>query len=117
MICATIAIDLVYNAVNVFISSELPIDQQGIAGSMAHALIRFSDTLLLGVAKAVTPESLDADDAANYRGAFWLQVACGVGALCIISIYVRIGKAEATEDVDDTDILLGSEHQEQPFLV
>jgi hypothetical protein len=117
MISATMAIDLVYNVVNVFLSSELPIDQQGIAGSMAHALVRFSDTLLLGVAKAVTPEALDTNDRASYRGAFWLQVACGVGALLIISAYVKIGKAEAIEEMDSTDILLSSEHQERSSLV
>ena len=117
MICATIAIDLVYNVVNVFLSSELPIDQQGIAGSIAHAVVRFSDTLLLGVAKAVTPEALVTNDRASYRGAFWLQVTCGIGALLIISLYVRIGKAEAIEDTSSADILLGSEHQERPSLV
>jgi MFS family permease len=117
MICATMAIDLVYSVVNVFLSSELPTDQQGIAGSMAHALVRFSDTLLLGVAKAVTPEALDVKDRASYSGAFWLQVACGVGALLVICAYVRIGKAEAIEEMDSADILLSSEHQERASLV
>jgi MFS family permease len=117
MICATTAIDLVNSVVNVFLSSELPIDQQGIAGSLAHALVRFSDTLLLGVAKAITPEALDANDRASYRGAFWLQVACGVGALLIVLIYVRIGKAEANEDVDSGDIPLGGKYEELSLLV
>jgi hypothetical protein len=117
MICATTAIDLVYSVVNVFLSSELPTDQQGMAGSLAHALVRFSDTLMLGVAKAITPEALDTNDRASYRGAFWLQVACGVGALLIVLIYVRIGKAEANENIDGRDILVGSECQELSLLV
>jgi MFS family permease len=117
MVCATTAIDLVYSVVNVFLSSELPTDQQGMAGSLAHALVRFSDTLMLGVAKAITPEALDTNDRASYRGAFWLQVACGVGALLIVLIYVRIGKAEANENIDGRDILVGSECQELSLLV
>jgi hypothetical protein len=80
-------------------------------------VVRFSDTLLLGVAKAVTPEALVTNDRASYRGAFWLQVTCGIGALLIISLYVRIGKAEAIENTSSADISLGSEHQERPSLV
>jgi hypothetical protein len=63
-------------------------------------LVRFSDTLLLGVARAVTTDGLDTNNRASYRSAFWLQVACGVGALCIVLLYVRIGKAEANEEVE-----------------
>lgn len=112
MLCATTAIDLVCSVVNVFLSSELSEDQQGIAGSLAHALVRFSDTLLLGVARAVTADELGANDRANYRGAFWLQVACGVGALCIVLLYVRIGKAEANEEVEGGDKMLDDDDQE-----
>jgi hypothetical protein len=72
---------------------------------------------MLGVAKAITPEALDANDRASYMGAFWLQVACGVGALLIVLIYVRIGKAEANEDVDSGDIPLGGKYQELLLLV
>jgi predicted MFS family arabinose efflux permease len=112
MICATTAIDLVYSVVNVFLSSELSEDQQGMAGSLAHALVRFSDTLLLGVARGVTADGLDTNDRASYRGAFWLQVACEVGALCIVLLYVRIGKAGADEEVKGDEKMLDDEYQE-----
>jgi len=53
MICATVAIDLVYSVVNVFLSSNLPEHQQGLAGSLAHALVQFSGALFLALAKVV----------------------------------------------------------------
>jgi hypothetical protein len=107
-----VGIDLVYSVVNVFLSSELSEDQQGMAGSLAHALVRFSDTLLLGVARGVTADGLDTNDRASYRGAFWLQVACEVGALCIVLLYVRIGKAGADEEVKGDEKMLDDEYQE-----
>jgi MFS family permease len=94
MVCATIAIDLVYSVVNVFLSSNLPEHQQGLAGSLAHALVQFSGALFLALAKVVMTSTSTLGDTRDYTNAFWLQLICGMVALMIFSVYVRVDKAK-----------------------
>jgi len=94
MICATIAIDLVYSVVNVFLSSNLPEHQQGLAGSLAHALVQFSGALFIAMAKAVMTGTSTRGDARDYTNAFWLQFVSGIVALMIFAAFVRVGKAK-----------------------
>ena len=93
MICSTIAIDLIVNVVNVFLSSKLPKHQQGLAGGLAHVMMQFSIAFFLGVARIVATCTLDQGEAQSYKNVFWLQFACGVAALVIFLVFVRIDKA------------------------
>jgi len=94
MIFATIAIDLVYSVINVFLSSNLPEHQQGLAGSLAHALVQFSGALFLALAKFVMTSTSSEEDLEDYTNAFWLQFFSGIAALMIFSIFVRVDKAK-----------------------
>lgn len=96
MICATIAIDLVFSVVNVFLSSSLPENQQGIAGSLAHALVQFSGALFLASADVLVSGSAALGGPKVYQNAFWLQCVCGALAAIVFMVFVRIGMA--TED-------------------
>jgi MFS family permease len=94
MVCATIAIDLVYSVVNVFLSSNLPEHQQGLAGSLAHALVQFSGALFLALAKFIMTSTSSKGDAKDYTNVFWLQFFSGIAAFMIFSIFVRVDKAK-----------------------
>lgn len=107
MICATVAIDLLVNVVNVFLTSKLPHNQQGLAGAMAHVLMQFSMALLLGVARIVAVHSSKLEEEQNYKDVFWLQFACGAAALVVFSAFVRIEKAEGCQNPSESMQSLG----------
>ena len=94
MICATLAIDLVFTVANVFFSSAFPADQQGLAGSLASVLVQLSIALLLGVADIVATISKKGQ-AQRYKNVFWFECTCGVSALLVFAFFVRIGSAKA----------------------
>lgn len=97
MICATIAIDLIVNVANVFLSSKLQRHQQGLAGGLAHVTMQFSIAFFLGVARNVATYTADQGEAQSYKNVFWLQFACGAAALVIFLLFVRIDKAKCDQ--------------------
>lgn len=99
MMCSTVAIDLIVNVVNVFLSSKLPKHQQGLAGGLAHVMMQFSIAFFLGVARIVATYTLDRGEAQSYKNVFWLQFACGAAALVIFLAFVRIDKAQCDETI------------------
>ena len=110
MVCATIAIDLVYSVVNVFLSSNLPEHQQGLAGSLAHALVQFSGALFLALAKVVMTSTSTQGDTRDYTNAFWLQLSCGIVALIIFSAFVRVDRASEDESFGEAGSLDDRSH-------
>jgi len=97
MICATIAIDLIVTVVSVFLSTQLPEHQQGLAGGLAHVLMQFSVAFLLGLAKMIQTYTSDQGEAQSYKNCFWLQFGCGVATLITFAGFVRIRRADGSE--------------------
>ena len=61
MICATLAIDLIFSVTNIFLSSILPARVQGFAGGLANALLQLSIAILLGFSDVIAAMT-------SYRG-------------------------------------------------
>ncbi|KAH9843407.1 putative MFS-type transporter, partial [Teratosphaeria destructans] len=103
MICATIAIDLIYNVANIFFSTTLPARQQGLAGALSSVLLQLSIAVFLAFADVVVSNTTFRGLKQSYKNAFWFEMACGGTALIIFMGFVRIGRAESDLTADEKE--------------
>ncbi|KAK5121039.1 hypothetical protein LTR85_005823 [Meristemomyces frigidus] len=112
MICATIAIDLIFNVANIFFSTALPARQQGLAGALSNVILQLSIALLLGFADIVATATADRGQRQSYKNAFWFSLACGAAALVIFTTFVRIDSAKSDLTADEKEAQKAFEAQE-----
>lgn len=93
MICQTLSIEFVFNMTSVFLSTSLPTDRQGLAGSLGEGFLQLSVSTFLGLAGIVTQHNGSGKAKEIYQRAFWFEMACGACALVVALAFVRIGKA------------------------
>jgi hypothetical protein len=103
MICATLAIDLVFNIANIVFSTALPARQQGLAGALSNVLQQLSIALLLGFAEVVTTETSYQGEQQSYKNVFWFELACGAAALVTSVGFVRIESAKSDFTADEKE--------------
>ncbi|KAK4902241.1 hypothetical protein LTR27_001144 [Elasticomyces elasticus] len=103
MICATVAVDLIFNVANIFLSTSMPARQQGLAGALANVIPQFAIALLLGFADILVSETADQGQQQSYKNAFWLNLACGSTALTIFMAFVRIDRATSDYTADEKE--------------
>lgn len=102
MICATIGIDVTFNVANIFITTNLPKKEQGLAGALIMLLMHFGIAVCLGFADIVNIETLPhLGPKKSYQAVFWFEVACAATALVILVLFVRVKKAESSLTVDE----------------
>ena len=87
MICATIAIDLIFNVANIFLSTSLPARQQGLAGALSNVIPQFAIALFLGFADITVTGTASQGRRQSYKNAFWLEMACSAAALVIFMAF------------------------------
>ncbi|GAD97380.1 hypothetical protein MGG_07366 [Paecilomyces variotii No. 5] len=95
MVSATIGIDIMYNVTNVFITSNVPREQQGIAGAYINALFPLGMSFFLGVADNVASATAHLGLERSYKSAFFLGVGLSAASTLLIVVGVRIGKAKS----------------------
>lgn len=112
MVCATIAVDLVFNVANIFFSTQLPARKQGLAGGLANVLFHLSVALLLGFTDVVVSYTAYQGERQSYKNAFWFELACGGAALIIFMAFVRIHRAKSDLTADEREALKAQEQQD-----
>lgn len=107
MLCATIGIDINFNVANVFISTSLPVSQQGLAGSLIQAVLEIGFALGLAFADIVSIQTTLREPASQgelqsfrpaYINVFWLEFAFAVAGSAIAAAFVRIGKQDSKDE-------------------
>ncbi len=102
MCCATIGIDLTFNVANIFMTSSLPKNQQGVAGALIMLLLHFGIAVCLGFADIVNVNTMPSlGERKALQASLWLEVACAAAALCILIVFVRVRKAESALTVEE----------------
>lgn len=101
MICATIAIDITFNVTNIFISTSLPLRQQGLGGALINNILQLGIAIALGFAEVVATQTADQGERKSYKAAFWFEVAVAGAALVLLLGFVRINKAESQLTADE----------------
>lgn len=106
MICATVGIDITFNVTNVFITTSLPQQQQGLAGGTIMLLLHLGIAICLGFADIVnTYTKARLGDRKSYQAVFWFEVACAAVALVIMVFFVKITKAKSELTIEEREEL------------
>lgn len=101
MICATIGIDITYNVTNIFITTSMPQNQQGLAGALINSTLFLGISFFLGFADIAATATAHLGMRQSYKVAFWFAVGCSVVALVIFVLFIRIGKAKSELTADE----------------
>ena len=101
MIGATTGIDIIYNVTNVFITTSLPQNKQGLAGALINSLLYLGIAFLLAFADVTQTQTTRLGLKRSYQAVFWYQFACSVLALVVMIGFVRIRKAKSEMTADE----------------
>jgi MFS family permease len=106
MILGTTAIDIAYNMTNIYLTTQLPSSQQGLAGGLINSILQLGITVLLGFADIVQSETLPRQGLRrSYKNTFWLGTAAGATALLMNVFLVHIPKAKSDYTADEKNAL------------
>ncbi|PVH99292.1 major facilitator superfamily transporter [Periconia macrospinosa] len=105
MICASIGIDITFNISNIFITSNVPADQQGLAGALINVLLFVGMSIWLGIADYAVSTDAHLGLKVSYNVGFYLAVAIAGLALLLVLGRIRIGKAKSDLTVAERDEL------------
>ncbi|PBP15969.1 drug resistance protein [Diplocarpon rosae] len=117
MICATVGIDITFNVANIFITTSLPRQQQGLAGSVTMLLLHLGIAVCLGFADIVHTYTIERlGTRQSYHAVFWFEVASAATALVVLSLFVKINKAKSEltfEEKEDMEARTGTNGHSQ----
>lgn len=102
-ICATVAVDLIFNVANIFFTTSMPTRQQGLAGGLSNVLVQLSIAVALGFADIVASKTAWQGLKQSYKNVFWLELACGATALVIFAGFVRLSSAGSDYTADEKE--------------
>lgn len=77
MICSTLAIDITFNVTNIFITTNMPLRRQGLAGALINSVLQLGIAFFLGFAD-VTVTAVEQNQGLRmaYKAVFWYEVGC-----------------------------------------
>ncbi|KAG8529495.1 uncharacterized protein KY384_006132 [Bacidia gigantensis] len=101
MIGATVGIDVTWNVANIFISTSLSHDRQGLAGAIINSLLYLGIAVCLAFADVTQTETAKQGLKKSYQSVFWYQFTCAALALLILLVFVRIKKAKSDLTVEE----------------
>lgn len=100
MICTTLGGDILFSVSNVFITTNMPRNRQGLAGALINTTLFLGMGFFLGVADLAVGSTADLGRRRSYKSAFWLGVGCA-GVAMVMFMFVKIGKAKSDLTVDE----------------
>lgn len=101
MICATVAVDIIFTAASIFFTSNMPSKQQGFAGALTNVLFQLGIAVLLGFADIIVVKTREQGEKQAYKNAFWFELACGAAALVIFVGFVKMPAAKSDKTADE----------------
>jgi MFS family permease len=102
MILGTTGIDIAYNMTNIFLTTQLPSSQQGLAGGLINSVLQLGITVLLGFSDIVQSETFPSQGLRrSYKNTFWFATAAGATALLMNTFLVHIPKASSDYTADE----------------
>lgn len=102
MILGTTAVDIAYNMTNIYMTTQLPSSQQGLAGGLINSILQLGITILLGFSDIIQSETLPSQGLRrSYKATFWFATAAGAVTLLMNTLLVHIPKAKSDYTADE----------------
>jgi MFS family permease len=100
MLGATIGVDITFIVSNVFITTNVARERQGIAGALINSLLFVGISFFLGLADLAVSEDEKRGGPEGHKVAFWFATACSAVVMLIFAT-IDLGKAEAELTVEE----------------
>ena len=114
MIGATMGIDITFNVANIFITTNLASNRQGLAGALVNSLLYLGIAFLLAFADFTQTRTAHHGLKRSYQNVFWFQLACATLALFLMAAFVRLRKARSDLTVDEKAALANANMPRPP---
>ncbi|KAJ9658184.1 hypothetical protein H2198_003889 [Neophaeococcomyces mojaviensis] len=102
MILGTMGIDLSITLVMVFVTTQLPLARQGLAGGLVNSVLQLGMAIAIGLADIIrTMTEPYAGQVQSFKNVFWFGVAAGAMSLVLLTIWGRVPKASADLTADE----------------
>ncbi|KAK4244663.1 major facilitator superfamily domain-containing protein [Corynascus novoguineensis] len=100
MLGSTIGVDITFLVSNVFITTNVARERQGIAGALINTVLFVGISFFLGLADLAVSEDKNRGGTEGHRVAFWFATACSTVTLLLFST-IKLGKAESELTVEE----------------
>ncbi|KAL2189284.1 MFS general substrate transporter [Thermothelomyces heterothallicus CBS 203.75] len=100
MLGSTIGVDITFIVTNVFITTNVARERQGIAGALINSLLFVGISFFLGLADLAVSEDENRGGTQGHKVAFWFATACSAVVLLIFAT-IKLGKAESELTVEE----------------
>lgn len=102
MILGTMGIDLSITLVMVFVTTQLPLARQGLAGGFVNSVLQLGMAIAIGLTDIIRTETEGyAGLVQSYKNVFWFGVAAGGLSLIILAIWGRVPRAKSDYTADE----------------
>ena len=102
MILGTMGIDLSITLVMVFVTTQLPLSRQGLAGGFVNSVLQLGMAIAIGLTDIIrTKTEPYAGQLQSYKNVFWFGVAAGALSLIILAIYGKVPRAKSGYTADE----------------
>ncbi|EXJ86185.1 hypothetical protein A1O1_06555 [Capronia coronata CBS 617.96] len=102
MLLATVGVDLSYNLITVFITTQLPKARQGLAGGLINSILQLGFAVVLGLADILQSYTVETDGLQkSYKNTFWFGVAASSASLVLVTIWGKVPKAKSDLTADE----------------
>ena len=115
MILCTVGIDTGFNVTTVFITTQLPSAQQGLAGGLINSILQLGLSFTLAFADiAQTSVERKSNLREGFKATFWLGVGVGSSALILMTVWggIPMAKSDLTAD-EKRELALEAERELQ----
>ncbi|KAF2401229.1 membrane transporter, partial [Trichodelitschia bisporula] len=116
MICSTLGIDITFNVTNIFITTNMPLRRQGLAGALINSILQLGIAFFLGVSEIVATNMEDKGLAKSYKTVFWYEVGCSSLAFVVLVCFVKIKRAKSDLTVDERAALETEMEERKPAI-
>lgn len=114
-ILSTIGIDVSTILMTVFVTTMVPISQQGLAGGVVNSVLQLGVAFVLGLTDILQTATVDEMGLAeSYKNTFWFEV--GVAALALIimmMVWGKVPKATSELSLEEKEELLQEAAEEE----
>lgn len=105
-ICSTIGIDLPTILMTVFITTKLPLKQQGLAGGLLNSVLQLGIALILGIADILQVATVEkAGLATSYKYTFWFGASAAAVSVILVSLWGSVPRATSDLTADEREEL------------
>ena len=109
MVCTTLGIDITFSITNIFITTTLRPNRQGLAGALINSVLQLAIAFFLGLGDIIVTQTSGGDGSEEpegallkgYRHVFWFEVGLASVGLLVMLFFVRIGKAKSEATADE----------------